>query len=468
MLNNVLAGLSQIINTFGSMTVIPVMLFVISLAFGIKLKQALQTALYAGIGLTGYAFLIGAYLPVITPVIENMVSEAGVNLPIVDVGWQITAITAYSTQTGMIYLALGLIIQLVLFISGWTNVFQPTGLWDMFGYGLWGALVFTATKDIWLAIALMIVMNLWATTLFEMLAQRWSRYYGYPNCTLVQMHNAETVPFAIFSNWLLNKLGAHKIRWKADNLSSSLGFINDPTALGFLLGFMIGVLGNINRLGTLAGWGQITLVAFSTAAVMAIFPKIAAIFGQAFIALSSASEKYATSKGREEIYIGVDDSAGFGEPATLISGIILIPVMILLAAVLPGNRLLPLIDLVAIPFSIQTFIAFSNGNIFKTILSAAVWLGGGLLVTTAAAPLFSEVYYAIAPDVAGGPLVASMNIMSKPIWGGFTMLSINRGWIAVAVLFILYLVMTLWYKKNKGRVTDWLEKEAALDQEEAE
>jgi len=42
-------------------------------------------------------------------------------------------------------------------------------------------------------------------------------------------------------------------------------------------------------------------------------------------------------------------------------------------------------------------------------------------------------------------------------------MTINWGWVAVAVLFVVYLVMTLIYKKNKVKVTDWLEKQAALD-----
>jgi len=52
-LDSVLQGLSQIVATFGSMIVIPIILFLISLAFGIKANKAIQTALYAGIGLTG-------------------------------------------------------------------------------------------------------------------------------------------------------------------------------------------------------------------------------------------------------------------------------------------------------------------------------------------------------------------------------------------------------------------------------
>jgi PTS system galactitol-specific IIC component len=314
-----------------------------------------------------------------------------------------------------------------------------------------------------LAVAFMLVLNLWSTTFYEVLAKRWSKYYKYPNCTIVQLHNVDPVPFAIFSNWILNKLGAYKIRWKPDDLRDRLGFLGDPIALGFILGFILGFLGNINRLGELAAWGQIMLVAMGTAAVMAIFPRVAAIFAQAFTHLAAASRKFAVDKGREEIYIGVDDASGYGEAATLITGIVLIPIVLLIAAILPGNRVLPLVDLVAIPFIIQSFIAFSNGNIFKSILSAAIWFVGGLLIATATSPIFSNVYNSVATNATAGTLVTSFAIMNKPFWGGFTLFVLNNGWLAVGVLFVIYVVMTLWYKKNKVQVTDWLEKQAELD-----
>lgn len=462
MLENILNGLSTVINTFGSMIVIPIILFVISLAFGVKLNKAFQSALFAGIGLTGYSFLIGAYMPIMTPVIENMIKESGVNLPVVDLGWQMSAIVAYSTKAGMIYLALGIVVPLIMFLTGWTNVFQPSGLWDLYNIIVWGSLVYVVTNDMFLSIALMLVIQLWASTFFEMEAKRWSTYYKYPNCTKVQQHGADPIPFAIISNYVLNKLGAYKIRWKPDDLKDRLGFMGDPIVLGFLLGFAIGILGNLTRLGTLAGWGQILLVAMATAAVMAIFPRVAAIFAQAFTYLSAASRSFAKDKGREEIYIGVDDASGYGEAATLMSGIILIPLLLLMALILPGNKVLPLVDLVSIPFTIESFVAMSNGNVFKTVVSAFLWYIPGFIVMTLSAPLFTSVYNSVATE-ASTTGVTSLIIMNKPIWGGMTQAVLNWGWIAVAVLLLVYLVGTLIYKKHKIKVTNWLEEQAALD-----
>ena len=466
-IDGVLQVLTDFLNTFGSIIVIPIILFIISLAFGIKRKNALQSALYAGIGLTGFAWLVTEYSNVITPVVQNMVELTGINLPIIDMGWQVTAIVAYSTEVGMIYLGLGLVFQLVLFIVGWTNVFQPSGLWDLYSYAMWGSLIYIVSNDMWLAIAAMLTMNLWATTFYEILAKRWSKYYGYPNCTIVQLHNVDAVPFAIFSNWILNKIGANKIHWNPENLRDKLGFLGDPIILGAIIGLILGILGNLNVLGTMAGWGSVAVSSMSTAAVMAIFPRVASVFAQAFTHLAAASRKIAKSNGRkEEIYIGVDDASGYGESATLISGIIMMPIMLLLAVVIPGNRMLPLVDLVAIPFAIQSFIAFSNGNIFKVLISAPIWTALGMVVASAVSPVFSDVYASVVSGVEPGSLVSSFVIMSKPLWGGLTLSAMNNGWIAVIIAFVLYWPVTLWFKKNKTKVTAWLEDQALLGSEE--
>jgi PTS system galactitol-specific IIC component len=189
-----------------------------------------------------------------------MVKETGINLPVVDMGWQVTAIVAYSTKPGMIYLALGLIFQLIMFLTGWTNVFQPSGMWDLYSYALWGSLVYLATNNMALSIVFMLVLNLWATTLYEVFAKRWSKYYKYSNCTIVQLHNVDAVPFAVLNNWILNKFGAYKVRWKPEDLRERLGFMGDPIALGFILGLIIGILGNFKTLGTLASWVRLRLL----------------------------------------------------------------------------------------------------------------------------------------------------------------------------------------------------------------
>ncbi|MFR8410501.1 MAG: PTS transporter subunit IIC [Butyricicoccus sp.] len=67
---------------------------------------------------------------------------------------------------------------------------------------------------------------------------------------------------------------------------------------------------------------------------------------------------------------------GYGEPNTLVTGILLIPIMLVVAFILPGNTILPMADLCALPYMVEVFVCVSNGNIAKSVVSGAIWFSG--------------------------------------------------------------------------------------------
>lgn len=212
-------------------------------------------------------------------------------------------------------------------------------------------MVYISTKNMILAISLMCLLNMYSLLLSEMLAPRWSNYYHYPNCTIIAMHNIEPGIFAMLVDPLWNMIGLDKVRLNPQGLQKKLGFLGESISLGLFLGLLLGILGNLNHLTQLSAWGQITEVAIATSAVMAIFPKVAGIFSQAFNSISQAASKNVRGKNEGRVwFLGVNDATGYGEPATLISGILLIPIMVFIAMILPGNQTLPVVDLLAIPY----------------------------------------------------------------------------------------------------------------------
>ena len=462
-----LHGLSDVFNTFGSAVFVPVIIFVICLILGVELKKAFFSGLYAGIGLTGFGWLINSYIPIIVPAVQNFVKATGINLPIVDIGWQATSVIAYATKAGMMFLAFGLLFQVILFLVRVTNVFIPGDLWNNYSYMFWGSMLYVITNDIWLSLAAMFIMVLYNIIFIEMNAKRWSTYYGYQNCTIPALHIAPGTPFALGGNWVLNKMGAYKIRWRPEALRLRMGFLGEPIVLGMILGLILAILGHLSDLGTLAAWGNIMTIAISTSAVMAIFPRVANIFASAFMPITEAARKRNTAgvKEGDDLYIGINDATGYGEPATLMSGIILIPVLLLLAVILPGNRTLPLVDLIAISFIIQPFVAASNGNIFKTVILSAIWFAIGLYVCTATAPMFTQVYAQFATKpLAAGTMVTSGMIANKPIVGGLIFMPIaSWKWFGVILLLVIWFPVYYLFKKNKVRIQDFMEAQAALD-----
>lgn len=114
-MDNVLGILTKIMEAFGPSVVVPFVLFFIALALKVPVKKAFNSALSAGIGLAGFNMIITAFTPIVTPVVTRMVEDTGINLRILDVGWQAASVVAYSTEVGMLFLIIGLAIQTVLF-----------------------------------------------------------------------------------------------------------------------------------------------------------------------------------------------------------------------------------------------------------------------------------------------------------------------------------------------------------------
>lgn len=465
-----LETIQSVFDTFGATVTVPVMIFIVAKVLKVKTQKAFLSGLYAGVGLMGFTLILDSYTPIISEVVQQMVENTGINLPAFDVGWQATALVAYSTQAGMIYLVLALVLQTVLFLVKWTNVFQPSDLWNNYSYMVWGSMVYLSTGNMILSVILMCLLNMYSLLLAEIMAKRWSTYYGYPRCTIIAMHNIEPAIFALVADPLWNMLKLDKVRLNPQGLKDKLGFLGEPISLGLFLGAFLGFLGNFNNLGSLAAWGEITQVGIATSAVMAIFPKVAGIFAQAFNPISQAASKSVQGNkdnDAREWFLGVNDATGYGEPATLISGIILIPIMVAVAVFLPGNQTLPVVDLLAIPYMVQALVSLSNGNIAKTLINGVIWFGLGLYMTTYTAPMFTEIASQVGVTLpAGALMITSFNILGKPIFGliFLAFLSQNPLWIGLTI--VIYFLSWFFFKKNKESVYAYLERTAARNTDE--
>lgn len=460
-----LEALQKFFDVFGAAIVVPVMIFIVSLFLKVSPKRAFFSALRAGVGLTGF----GWFTPLVTKYIQQMVDTAGLNLPIVDIGWQTGSLTAFSSSIGLSFFVFGLLIELLLFLFGITRVFVPSNLWNNFGYMIWGTMAYAATGNFILSFAFMIFVLLYSLIMSEVVAERWSEYYRVKNATINSIHNIETLIPALVLDPLWNLIGINKVKLNPESLKTKLGIFGEPMTLGFLLGMIIGILGSLKNLASLEAWGGILGFAMSLAAVMTIFPLITGVFASAFGPLAEAVEKNKKKESEEEDgladkkrwFIAVDDGVGFGEPATIIAGLILVPIMVLISLILPGNRALPVVDLIAIPFMIEAMIAVSKGNILKAILNGIVWFSLGLYAASALGPIYTEAvqqYGSVLP--AGVVLIMSFNLLAHPLTAlvFFAWISGNPLWIGVTIA--VYLVSLFFLRTKRESIYAYLRKMA--------
>lgn len=372
-------------NSFGTTIVIPTTIFIIALFVGYDPKKSLLYSLYAGIGLTGFSWIINKFTPIVIKIIYKMVNNTGIKRSVVDIGWEAGAVASFGSAIGLTFFIFGLLVEIILFATGITKVFMPSNLWNNFVFMLWGSLAFYVTHDWWLSLGLSFFMLLYTLLFAEIQADRWSTYYKGKNITVCSAQNiVQTIP-AILLDPLWNRLGFNRTTLTPTTLKHKLGIFGEPPILGATLGLFISLIANIKDLNQVSAWEQIFQFTIQLSAVITIFPLIATVFNMAFTPLAEQIDKKSREKraitgveinpihDKKRYFLAVDDSVGYGESATIISGIILIPIMLTLAFILPGNKTLPIVDLVLLPFMVESIVAITNGNIIKVIATSIVW-----------------------------------------------------------------------------------------------
>ena len=456
--------LKLIFDTFANYITVPIIIFVICKIFRTPTKRAFQSAVLVGVGLMGMSFVTTAFGNVLTPLIQRMVEVSGIDKPGLDIGWQAVASVAYSTDMGMMFIGVGLLFQVAVWFLKITDIFMPSDLWNNYSISVWGSFLFLLCGNMPLAFALMFFVNLVTLLIAESVQKRWSTYYGYIGCAMTAPHHNGDAPMYLVLNIIFSKIGLDKIQANPQAIKKKIGFMGEPMYIGLVIGLILGIVGNVDRLATIEAWGNVAQVAVTCAAVMAIFPRIAGMFAAGFGALTEYSHKtLAKSKyGKDRQFIvAVNDALGYGEAATLTTGLLVIPFAIAVAFVLPGNVVIPLMVLPSLPYMVEIPVALSNGNVVKALIMAIIVFCAKLLMASYWAEAFTQIaaetgFEAAVEAVASGTFVLGF-IMSNCTAGLITMAFLTQNPVIIAAVVAVYVVLFVLFKKNKVRFQDYLE-----------
>ena len=115
---------------------------------------------------------------------------------------------------------------------------------------------------------------------------------------------------------------------------------------------------------------------------------------------------------------------------------LLVPVTLLLAVIVPGNRVLPLVDLATIPFIVCIMVPIFKGNLIRSLIGGTIAMAATLLIATAMAPMVTDVAASVgfeaATDAAeisslvdgGNPLSGLIVWIGQMEWAGIGILAV--------------------------------------------
>ena len=194
-------------------------------------------------------------------------------------------------------------------------------------------------------------------------------------------------------------------------------------------------------------WDKAFLTGVNVAAVMALMPKMTAMFVEGLMPISQAAQDMASKRfGGRALSIGLDAAVVVGNSDVITTALIMIPVTILLAFILPGNRMMPLADLAVVTFRVAIIVALCRGNVFRSILVSIPVMAAILYAGTAAAPYLTALATSTGLQFDGeiasmaGPSLTQTAIV---FW---SCISANP-WLAIVILIAVFALV--WYVVEK-------------------
>ena len=147
-----------------------------------------------------------------------------------------------------------------------------------------------------------------------------------------------------------------------------------------------------------------------------------------------------------------------GHPTTLVCSVILIPVILAVAVLVPGNQFLPLASLAGMFYLFPLILPYTKGNVVKSLIIGFVALVVGLYFVTDMAPAFTqaahEVYASTQNDAAkipegfeAGALDFASSLFGWVIYKCVAYLK----WVGAGILAAITIGMVIWNRIRINR-----------------
>lgn len=429
----------------GASVMLPILLFIFGIILGAPLGKAFKSGLTVGIGFIGLNLVIGLLSDSLGPAAQSMVENFGFSLKTIDVGWPAAAAISYGTALGSLAIPIGLLINVALLVFGLTKTLN-VDIWDYWHCAFTGSLVYALTGNFALGLFTIAAHTLIIFFLADLIAPDIAKFYGFPNITFPHGASAPSFLIAKPLNWIFDRIpGFNKLEANPETIQKKLGIFGDSTVMGVLIGLVMGVLAGYNVTETLQ-------LAVQTGAVMMLMPRMVALLMEGLSPISEAASAFVKKKLPErDLYIGMDSALSVGHPAVLSASLLLVPITLLLAVILPGNTVLPFGDLATIPFLICLMTPVFRGNIIRTVVGGTIYMIGGLYIATWVAPLFTSSATAANFDLAGNTSISSL--VDGAVWTTFIFVGLGKvlSWVGIGLIAIVALAGLVYINKIKPK-----------------
>ncbi|MEO1772195.1 PTS galactitol transporter subunit IIC [Candidatus Enterococcus ferrettii] len=379
----------------GVSVMMPIIITILGIIFGRKLSVSFKAGLTVGIGFIGINVMAGVMMSAITPVTKALVERYNFSLTATDIGWGIGSSIAWGTPV-VPFVFIAIIITNVLMLMFNLTKTMDVDIWNYWQPLFISSALYLTTGSMVLAVASAVINMAIIFKLADMTQKDVSDVLGLEGISLPALQTTGWAVLGYPMNWLLDRIpGINKINWTTENVQKRLGIFGEPMMMGLVIGGLLAAVAGMPL-------SDILTTAVSIAASLVLIPRMVSLLMDGLIVISEAAQEFMEKRfeGRE-IYIGLDAALGIGHPFVLSLGLLMIPITLVLAFILPGNKTLPLADLTALPFYMIFAILPSKGNLFRGVITGIFIATITLYISGIAAPIMTGLAADIGYQIPG-------------------------------------------------------------------
>ena len=389
--------------SFGSTVFVPVIMFILCLIFGGGFSKSLRSALLMGIGLTGLNMITDFSVQAITPVVELLGENLGSNLTVIDIGYG--NVSAACSWPGAVIVIIGILaINLLLVVLKLTKTLW-VDMWNIWHGEFVAAMMWALTGNIVIGVVSGLALLVLNNKLADYHAKKIQEFNGLDGISVVATSGTFTASWAQFWMWVINKIpGLRDIQASSDQIKKKFGIFGEMSVIGALVGVVLGIV---------SGYGLVNTaqLAIKLASVLVILPKMLSIIAEGIIPISNSLSKFMKAKfpGRE-LYVAVDPAILLGDPSVMSTVILMYPISIVIAVIVPGCSFLPVASLACLPYWIGGMVPYTKGNIVHTLIIAILWVIPTTLVASSLAYICTDLCSMtglFADQIANGAMFAN-------------------------------------------------------------
>jgi PTS system galactitol-specific IIC component len=354
------------------------MIFFVFTAIGLVVRlgfmKAVRNGLMIAVGFNGVYIVVDYFLGSVAPAAEALATRFGGVFTYTDIGWAAFASFAWSSPWAYVVVLLSLGVNLVMIFTSMTDTLN-LNIWDFWEAIISALIVYGLTNNIVAGLVFATFLAWFNLMMSDFNAQRgYCADLGFEGLSFYQGTNVAWGAFGHYLGKLLDKTGL-EAKITPEYIQERFGVIGEPAVLGGIIGLLMGI-------GAGYFWVDI---------VMLMIPMMSGIVMQALVPVSEAAASFMKSSASgKQIYIGVDPAIAVGNTTVLATTVLMVPILLLMAFVIPGSVNHPLADLPSLLFFWVFVVAPNKFDLIRTLITTTLMGVYGTLAAMAGVAKWSS------------------------------------------------------------------------------